>query len=129
MRTRCSRWRRAPGSGTSAPRAMASSPSRASPRRPPTRLTTAAVRSSARAPPSRPPRANDPARIVARPSPTQLVTRPTSDRLQILDERGLVLRGEPELHHGIVVVHDIEQGREPAVVIEAALRVGPQAGK
>ena len=39
---------------------------------------------------------------------------------------GLFGRREPEVHEAVVVIDHLAERREPTVVIEAALRVGPQ---
>ena len=42
-------------------------------------------------------------------------------RLQELDQISLLLLGEPQIEMPVVVVDDVPQGREPAVVVVAAL--------
>src|SRR5205809_3095155 len=42
-----------------------------------------------------------------------------SERLQILDQRTLLLISQPQLLEGIVMIHDIAQRGETAIVIEA----------
>src|ERR1043165_5258534 len=46
--------------------------------------------------------------------------------LQVLDHVVLFPRGQPEAERRIVVLDDVEQRREAAVMIEAALRVREQ---
>jgi hypothetical protein len=51
------------------------------------------------------------------------------ERLQELDEVALFGVGEREAEHALVVVHHFVERLEAAVVVEAALRVRPQAGQ
>src|SRR5262245_23334587 len=61
-------------------------------------------------------------------TPRGRVTRRTraSQRLQVLDEISLLRIGQAEALERVVMVHHVEQGREPTIVIEAALHVRPQ---
>src|SRR4051794_32169730 len=47
-------------------------------------------------------------------------------RLQVLDQLGDLLGGQLQLEMRIVVLDDVRQGREAAVVVEAPLRPRPQ---
>ena len=52
-------------------------------------------------------------------------------RLQVLDEVGLLGRGEPQALEPVVVIHHVLQGRDAAVVVEAvavAAGIGGVAG-
>src|SRR5690606_4629157 len=57
-------------------------------------------------------------------APAQALTKP-SQRHQILGEVALVAFREPETEMAVVMLDDVLQRLEPAVVIEAALRVRP----
>src|SRR5262245_17341124 len=66
-----------------------------------------------------------PSRVSARYTYLIHVLRSALDRQQVLHEIVLLLGREPQVERRVVVLHHRQQGREPAVVVEAARLVGP----
>ena len=57
----------------------------------------------------------------------RLTATVSSERLQVLDEIGLLLGRETERERAVVMRHHVAERRESAIVIEAAFRVREEA--
>ena len=58
-----------------------------------------------------------------------LVVRCTGKGLQELDKVALILIAQPEAEAAVVMIHDVEQRGETAIVVKATLGMGPQSGE